>query len=182
MHFFRINRTLTPFTQLSMITSLITIIRYMKKKKLFKELKVNEHKILDQLHLQEVSLWYTKFRLLSLAKLESQNTNNLLFISSLNSLSAELADLKSLLAQILVKNTSQKICMQNIGCFFNAHVIFDREQIKIELHKIQLVPNIEIMQTCSVYNQSFIYSDHNMLNKHANCSALRPIVSSDYFF
>ena len=152
------------------------------EKKLFKELKVNEHKILDQLHLQEVSLWYSKFRLLSLAKLESQNTNNLLFISSLNSLSAELADLKSLLAQILVKNTSQKICMQNIGCFFNAHVIFDREQIKIELHKIQLVPNVEIMQTCSVYNQSFIYSDHNMLNKHANCSALRPIVSSDYFF
>ena len=151
------------------------------EKKLFKELKINEHKILDQLHLQEVSLWYSKFRLLSLAKLESQNTNNLLFISSLNSLSTELADLKSLLAQILVKNKSQKICMQNIGCFFNAHVIFNREQIKIELHKIQLVQNIEIMQTCSVYNQSFIYSDHNMLNKHANCSALRPIVSSDYF-
>ena len=151
------------------------------EKRLFKNIKINENKIIDEIHLLEVSLYFSKFKILSLEKLENLNTNSLIFIYSLNNLYKELQYLRNIINNVLLRNPSEKSCLRGLGCFFNSQILYDQHQIQIELHIIELHPTVKVMNTCKLYNVSHTYAAHNSLNINPNCTQIRPLNNLEYF-
>ena len=69
---------------------------------------MNENKIIDQLHKFEILIWFAKFKMLHLEKLQQISANNLLFIHSILKVNNELEYLQHLIEIVLVKNPSEK--------------------------------------------------------------------------
>ena len=151
------------------------------EKSIFSNLEVNEHLIVKEIHVLEVSISFTKFKLLNFEHLTIVHNKNMLFISSLKTIFNELDFLQNVVNNILVKSPTEKTCVRNLGCFYNAQLLFNKNQISVELHIVVPHPKVNILNTCEVFNTSHTFAAHNTLNHQANCSELRPIEKEEFF-
>ena len=79
------------------------------EKHIFSNLQVNEHLLINEIHLLEVAIYFTKFKLLSFEKLEIINNKNMLFISSLKNIFNELDFLQNVVNNVLIKAPSEQV-------------------------------------------------------------------------
>ena len=152
------------------------------EKGLMKKIELNEEKLVKLLHKQEIEQWFAKFQSLKLRKLESINTQLLLFINSLNGLNQELSEYKNLINWILIQDANKVNCLNKLGCFKNSKIIFDNKNITIQLEKIQMSPELVTYTTCPFYNDSHVYASHQQINVKNNCYKTRPVKDTDFFY